>query len=142
MFLLSSRQMKQCVHILLSLLIATTSATSGQGVASALKFGAFAHHFMHLVLCHGQEMGLKDYVELHYSHGEHQEQDQQEHENLPFQHHTHHETLLSPLLLFFSEFTIQLSATFLPFQKQAFSYKDYCLSHQFSDIWKPPKSLV
>lgn len=134
--------MKQCAHILLSLLIATTSAPSGQGMASVLKFSAFAHHFMHHVFCHGEELGVKEFVSLHYSEGEHHEQDLKEHENLPFQHHSHHDSISSQVVLFFSAHSFGLNILTHSFLPRVFLYKEYHLSHHFSFIWKPPKALV
>jgi hypothetical protein len=134
--------MKQCSHIFLALLIAIASAPSGQGVASVLKMTAFVHHFMHHALCHGEALGVVEYVKLHYSHGEHHEEEHREHEDLPFQHHPHQTVTIAPILLFFSESPVQLIGTVSHENQLAIAYKDCFISHHFSYIWKPPKALV
>jgi hypothetical protein len=136
--------MKQCFHIFLALLIATTSAPSGQGVAFAFKMTAFVHHFMHHLLCHGEEIGIKDFVELHYSYDEHHEEDHQEHENLPFSHHHHQDQpapaqhvlyLLPQMQAMLASLNAEIAANSLKIQEQ-----QWYSSLFSSDIWQPPKA--
>jgi len=134
--------MKQCFHIFLALLIATTSAPSGQGVASVLKMTTFVHHFMHHVLCHGDITGVKDFVLLHYSHDEHHEEDHQEHENLPFSHH--HQDQPSPaqhvLYLLPQAQTIVFPYAEIAANNLTNHQAQWLSSHVNGDIWQPPKA--
>jgi hypothetical protein len=134
--------MKKSLSIIMALLLLTTSSPTNQGVQTMVKLGGFFHHFIHHIACHQEEIGILDFVQLHYSDHEHHEADHDEHEKLPFNHHSEHQNLTpqSPCLL-------PQHNEMLAFGNQGnFSnplilHSQQWLSSLFSgDIWQPPKA--
>lgn len=93
--------MKTAPGILLFLIVITTGTQSGAGIHFIFKVASFAHHFAHHILCHQENIDLTDFVYLHYFNPEHHEQDHQEHQNLPFQHHHSHSGVFSHNIFYF-----------------------------------------
>lgn len=135
--------MKKHLLIFLAFQILATSSPSGQGMQTVFKVGAFFHHFIHHLACHQEQIGVTDFVKLHYSDHEHHEQDHAEHENLPFQHHHHDQQNLAP----------QTPCLLPPFQTIAgflkleiisnpliFHSQQWLSSLHAGDIWQPPKA--
>jgi hypothetical protein len=135
--------MKKYLPIFLAFQILATSSPSNQGMQTLLKMGAFFHHFLHHLTCHQENIGIVDFVQLHYSDHEHHEADHAEHENLPFQHRHHDQHNLAPqtpcLLPPFHTIVafpkLQIVSNSLNFQSQQWHSSSYS-----GDIWQPPKA--
>jgi hypothetical protein len=134
--------MKRFLLILLALQILVVSSPTGQGMQTIIKLGGFLHHFVHHLACHQENIGILDFVHLHYSDHEHHVEDHAEHENLPFQHH-HDQQNLAP----------QTPSLLPPFQIMAALSKSEIISNPLisqsqqrnsssysGDIWQPPKA--
>lgn len=135
--------MKKTVCIFLAIQILAASSPTGQGVQFVFKLGAFVHHFAHHLFCHQENIGIVDFVQLHYSDHEHHEADHAEHENLPFQHHHHDQQNLAPqtpcLLPPFHSIVafpkLEIVSNPLIFRSQQWYSSSYS-----GDIWQPPKA--
>ena len=135
--------MKKLLLISLALLMLATSSPTGQGISTVVKLGGFVHHFIHHITCHGEKIGLGDFVALHYSEHEHHEEDHQDHENLPFSHHhqdhptpAQHVLYLLPQMQAILAFpNAEIAANTLKIQEQQWHSLSYS-----GDIWQPPKA--
>ena len=127
--------------LFLTVQILATSSPTGQGLQAIFKMGAFCHHFIHHLFCHHDNIGIADFVHLHYSGHEHHESDHAEHKNLPFQHQKDPQNL-APLVLFLLP-PLPFSLSY--FQHDGFPKRQIAHSQQrllpahSSDIWQPPK---
>jgi hypothetical protein len=134
--------MKKFLPIFLAFLMLATSSPTGQGISTVMKLGGFVHHFIHHITCHGDKIGLGDFVALHYSDHGHHEEDHQEHGNLPFSHDhdqqgiaTHGFWLVSQQYETLAFCKRDIFSNPLIFHSQQFHSSAYS-----GDIWQPPRA--
>lgn len=135
--------MKKYLPIFLAFQILAASSPTGQGMQALLKMGAFFHHFVHHVTCHQEEIGIVDFVNLHYSDHEHHEAGHAGHKNLPFHHHHHDQQNLAPQtpcllpphcnIVAFPK--VEIASNSLIFRSQQWHSSSY-----LGDVWQPPKA--
>ena len=108
-----------------------------------LKLGGGLHHFFHHIFTHKEKIDFVDFVKLHYSDNAHHEEDQSEHENLPFQHQ--HNGQQMQVLQF--PFLLPQPAYFTPFQVNdnfnnplIFNHPIWHSTSFLDEIWQPPKA--
>lgn len=135
--------MKKHICIILAFQVLATSSPGGQGMHTLLKMGAFLQHFAHHILSHQENIGILDFVHLHYSDHEHHDEDHAEHENLPFQHHHHDQQiqvvqspclLPQPIQIVAFQIVDDCSKSLIPHSQQRHS------SSFLDNIWQPPKA--
>lgn len=134
--------MKKYLLILLALQFLATSSPTGQGMQTIVKMGAFLHHFIHHISSHQENVGILDFVHLHYSDHEHHEKDHANHENLPFQHDHHNQLnqlLQSPFLLPPSIHDMAIQMTGIASNYLIPNSQQWLSLSFLGDIWQPPK---
>jgi hypothetical protein len=135
--------MKKHMLIFLAFQILATSSPKGQGVQTLFKIGAFFHHFLHHATSDQENIGIVDFVKLHYADHEHHEADHAEHENLPFQHHHHDQQNLvpqTPCLLPPHHAIVAFPKLEIVSNPLIFYSQQWLSSAFLHDIWQPPKA--
>lgn len=67
--------------------ILATSWPANQGCFAIIKMGVFIQHFVHHLVCGQEEIGILDFMGLHYFNHEHHHFNPADYDNLPVQHH-------------------------------------------------------
>ena len=94
----------------------------------------YEHYQTHLQRAHGQ-LGFLDFLRLHYADPQHRQSEN--HEKLPFQHHTH--ACVASVFYFLPPFTFQLPLVQHP-ARANYCYQAVFLSSYLSSIFQPPKA--
>ncbi|MBP6810975.1 MAG: hypothetical protein KA138_05630 [Saprospiraceae bacterium] len=132
---------KYCAIFLTTLMLAMSTPTH-QVVRAVIKTGAFFHHFLHHLDSHQGKIGIMDFVHLHYSDDEHNEEGHAHHENLPFQRHHHDQQNLAPqtpCLLPHHHSIAAFPKLEIASDPLIFHSQQWCSSAYSGDIWQPPK---
>ena len=130
--------MRTIVVIFLSLLVLIQSA--GIGVTDILLFGRLVNHAEYHSENYGDDLFTffeKHYGDLRADHQKNHNEDEQEHQRLPFQHISHNH-LLTEMILFSNE--ISITRPVIPIHAPTnFHYQNLYSSLEKSSIFQPPK---
>ena len=134
--------MKKYLPLFLAFQILATSSPNNTGIHTLLEIGAFFHHFVHHIACDQENIGIVDFVKLHYSDHEHHEADHGEHENLPFQHHHDQQNIApqAPCLLPHHYAIVTFPKSGIVSNPLIFRSQQPHSSLFSGDIWQPPKA--
>lgn len=126
---------KRIIVFFLCLQVAVPQHLQGDILRLPVLIGHFLHHNDH-----HKSIDFTDFLVEHYADTEQHDTDHEEHEQLPFHHHSDDCTTQQIQLAFFSvkDFCIQ------PFSRQSSIiisiYKQtYFPSNSFVSVWRPPK---
>jgi|GEM_PF-1446028 hypothetical protein len=136
-------EMKITLSLLLAFQLLASSMSTTGGLRVLFEVGAFLQHFVHHTGGHHETVGLKAFVDLHYSNDHHHNEDHGEHEGLPFHHHHQSDQTPNTPLLFPAPTVDLLIATArvdFTFNPLVCSERQWHSSAHLADIWEPPRS--
>jgi hypothetical protein len=139
--------MKRYLLIFLAFQILVTSSPGNLCVQEFFKMGTFFHHYAHHILCDQENIGIVEFVQLHYTDNAHYQNDFGEHQNLPFhqdQHSkTHDHQNLSPQTpcVLPQYYAIEVYTKLEIISNPLISFAQQGHHSLFAgDIWQPPKA--
>ncbi len=132
--------MKQLISVYFAVLILTSSPFQRE-LGWVQKVSAFALHYIeHLAQ---ENIGIVEFITLHYQNPKHHQEDHETHQNLPFQDHAHFMSnilILNVLLYKSFEFSFHPKLLWIVHpEKNFYNSVPRMLSLSVS-IWKPPRA--
>lgn len=127
----------------MAFLILATSWPANQGCFAIVKMGVFIQHFVHHLVCGQEEIGILDFVGLHYFNHEHHHFNPADYDNLPVQHHQPEQqsnVQYAPFWLIVLQ-QVGASPNMEIVSVPLFAHQQHWVSALYTgNIWKPPKA--